>query len=122
MPTSIFLGGNAGRDREENAIMMTDFALEAQRIRRKSPAEATYEACLARFRPSMMTTMAALMGTPPMAVEGGPGVSQLPTLYITPVVYIYRESLRGLGSRPRRGPKARKEAVEVAPSLREWRR
>jgi len=104
---------------KKNAIMMIDFALEAQRVHQKSPSEAIYEACLVRFRPIMMTTMAALMGTLPialgvgtgsearrpmgLAVEGGLVVSQLLTLYITPVVYIYLESLRGLAGKLRRG-------------------
>jgi hydrophobic/amphiphilic exporter-1 (mainly G- bacteria), HAE1 family len=107
---------------KKNAIMMIDFALEAQRVHQKKPAEAIYEACLVRFRPIMMTTMAALMGTLPialgigagaearrpmgLAVEGGLVVSQLLTLYITPVVYIYLESLRGLMGKLRRRRKA----------------
>ena len=104
---------------KKNAIMMIDFALEAQRTQNLPPAEAISEACLVRFRPIMMTTMAALVGTLPialglgagsearrplgLAVVGGLVVSQLLTLYITPVVYIYMERFRGsFGSLRRR--------------------
>jgi multidrug efflux pump len=108
---------------KKNAIMMIDFALEAEREEGKRPEEAIYEACLLRFRPIMMTTMAALLGGLPLAVGAGTGgelrqplgitivggliVSQLLTLYTTPVVYLYLDRLslwfeRWRGSRFRR--------------------
>ncbi len=95
---------------KKNAIMMIDFAMEAERDHGKSAEEAIYLACITRFRPIMMTTMAALMGAIPIAVGIGAGsesrqplgltvvggllVSQLVTLYITPVFYIYLDKLQ----------------------------
>jgi len=95
---------------KKNGIMMIDFALEAQRNEGKSPTEAILQACSIRFRPIMMTTMAALMGTLPIAlgvgqgsesrrplgiaVVGGLAFSQFITLYVTPVIYTYLDALQ----------------------------
>ncbi len=104
---------------KKNAIMMIDFALAAERNEGKSPADAIYEACILRFRPILMTTMAAMFGALPLALGGGTGselrrplgitiiggllLSQVLTLYTTPVVYLYMDRLRDwlLGSRAR---------------------
>jgi len=108
---------------KKNGIMMVDFALEAERQHGKSPTDAIYEACLLRFRPIMMTTMAALLGGLPLALGTGFGselrrplgiamvggllVSQVLTLYTTPVIYIFFDSLAHRFSRgERRNPGA----------------
>ena len=104
---------------KKNAIMQIDFALEAQRTAGKAPLQAIYEGCVIRFRPIMMTTMAALLGALPIALAAGGGAdarrplglavvgglvfSQLVTLYLTPVYYTYLEAFVGLFQRaPRR--------------------
>src|SRR5262249_36076532 len=98
---------------KKNGIMMVDFALEGERKRGLAPERAIFEACLERFRPIMMTTMAALLGAVPLVIATGPGselrrplgitivggliVSQMLTLYTTPVIYLLLDKLhRGL--------------------------
>jgi multidrug efflux pump len=94
---------------KKNAIMMIDFALEAERKQGMPPAEAIFQACLLRFRPIIMTTMAALLGALPLMLGTGVGselrhplgitmvggllLSQLLTLYTTPVIYLWMDSL-----------------------------
>jgi multidrug efflux pump len=104
---------------KKNAIMMIDFALDAQRTRALSSVDAIFEACLLRFRPIMMTTMAALLGALPLsiglgegselrrplgiAIVGGLILSQMLTLYTTPVIYLYMDRFRSWSRRLRRG-------------------
>jgi len=95
---------------KKNGIIMIDFALEAQRVERKQPMDAIFEACIVRFRPIMMTTIAALVGTVPIAIGWGAGgesrqplglavvgglfFSQMLTLFVTPVFYLYMDALQ----------------------------
>jgi hydrophobe/amphiphile efflux-1 (HAE1) family protein len=111
---------------KKNAIMMIDFALDAERKEGKSPRDAIYQACLLRFRPIMMTTMAAILGGLPLALGSGTGselrrplgisivggliVSQMLTLFTTPVVYLYMDRLRDWTARRKAEWKGRKHA------------
>ncbi len=104
---------------KKNGIMMVDFALEAERKEGKSPMDAIYQACLLRFRPIMMTTMAAMLGALPLALGAGVGseirrplgisiiggliVSQMLTLYTTPVIYLYLDRFRARFEKKRPG-------------------
>jgi len=110
---------------KKNGILMVDFAIEAERGKGKSPEDAIFQACLLRFRPITMTTMAALLGGLPLAIGGGTGselrrplgiaivgglvFSQMLTLYTTPVVYLYLDRFRMRWSR------ARRHAVRLSP-------
>jgi multidrug efflux pump len=113
---------------KKNAIMMIDFALEAERQEGKNSADAIYEACVRRFRPIMMTTMAALLGALPLALGTGVGselrrplgiaivggliVSQILTLYTTPVIYLYMDGMRLWFERVRAG-RGRRVAARI---------
>jgi multidrug efflux pump len=112
---------------KKNAIMMIDFALDAERLRDLSPADAIYEACLMRFRPIMMTTMASLLGAVPLIVGmgegsefrqplgitiiGGLALSQILTLYTTPVVYLYLDRFRHWSMRRRKASSSRTASI-----------
>jgi multidrug efflux pump len=116
---------------KKNAILMIDFALVAERTEGKAPKEAIFQACLLRFRPILMTTMAALFGALPLAVGGGTGsefrrplgitiiggliFSQALTLYTTPVVYLYMDRLRLRWSRQKQHHGAAPEAAGELP-------
>jgi hydrophobic/amphiphilic exporter-1 (mainly G- bacteria), HAE1 family len=119
---------------KKNGIMMVDFALEAQRDQNLSPADAIYQASIVRFRPIMMTTMAALMGTLPIALGFGTGAesrrplglavvggllfSQLLTLFVTPVFYVYMDGLQHrLAKTFRRTKKTEGEVLLPEPAL-----
>jgi HAE1 family hydrophobic/amphiphilic exporter-1 len=118
---------------KKNAIMMIDFALEAERNEGKSPEESIYQGALVRFRPIMMTTMAALMGTLPIAVGIGAGAgsrralglavvgglvfSQIITLYITPVYYIYLDKLQAYFRRRKKAAAAAAGELDEATLL-----
>ncbi|SEB84648.1 efflux RND transporter permease subunit [Bradyrhizobium erythrophlei] len=116
---------------KKNAIMMIDFALDAERRRGLEPLEAIKEACLLRFRPIMMTTMAALLGAVPLAIGMGDGgelrqplgiaivggliLSQVLTLYTTPVIYLYLDRFRLWALRVRRGGAMRTPGSSLQP-------
>ena len=117
---------------KKNAIMMIDFALDAERKDGKSPEDSIYQACLLRFRPIMMTTMAALLGALPLALGTGTGselrrplgisiaggliVSQMLTLFTTPVVYLYMDRLRLYFLRRKQQPGSSEGTRDLRPS------
>jgi multidrug efflux pump len=116
---------------KKNAILMIDFAIQAERNEGNSPEQSIYEACLLRFRPIMMTTMAALLGAVPIAISQGNGaevrrplgiaicggliVSQMLTLYTTPVVYLYLDRFRAWASGGKRMHRLDVPAEPAAP-------
>ncbi|MEK7331201.1 MAG: efflux RND transporter permease subunit, partial [Candidatus Eisenbacteria bacterium] len=120
---------------KKNAIMMIDFALDAERTEGKAPREAIMQACCIRFRPIMMTTMAALVGTLPialgwgagaesrrplgLAVVGGLAFSQIVTLYVTPVFYTYLDEFQRRVRRKPAGPRhtVRGEVTEAVKTM-----
>jgi multidrug efflux pump len=117
---------------KKNAIMMVDFAIEAKRARNLNSYDAIYEACMLRFRPIMMTTSAAVLGAIPLALSFGNGgeirrplgisivggllISQLLTLYTTPVLYLYLDRLSGWSQRVRERLMPRHSAPPTAPA------
>ena len=118
---------------KKNAIMMIDFALDAERKEGKSSEEAIYQACLLRFRPIMMTTMAALLGALPLAIGTGTGselrrplgisivggliLSQMLTLFTTPVVYLYMDRFQLAWSRHKQKSHPARQEPQLRPSV-----
>jgi multidrug efflux pump len=117
---------------QKNAIMMIDFALAAERQENKEPLEAIYQACLLRFRPILMTTMAAMLGAVPLALGQGVGselrrplgitiiggliFSQLLTLYTTPVIYLFFDEAARFAAKRRRKSPAAETVAEPSPN------
>ncbi|HEY0456148.1 MAG TPA: efflux RND transporter permease subunit, partial [Verrucomicrobiae bacterium] len=118
---------------KKNAILMIDFALDAERQDHMSPQDAIYKACIIRFRPIMMTTMAAMLGALPLAIGFGEGselrrplgvavvggliFSQVLTLYTTPVIYLTFEKLRLMWSESRKKRRQRKLSIAGQPEV-----
>jgi len=114
---------------KKNAIMMIDFALDVERKENRKPEDAIYQACIMRFRPIMMTTMAAMLGGLPLALGRGTGselhrplgvtivggliVSQALTLFTTPVIYLYLDRMRLRLGRIFRGQRAKSGLPEL---------